>query len=788
MAKASPGQAPRAGRKRARSRKSRSPLRRFLLRVAFHAAWVSLLAGAAALFWIDQVVTHRFAERTQTFASRVFAAAYTLHRGGPLDPRALEAQLRRRNYRETKRTPGRPGEFRRNGGDWDIYLRAAEGPGGRREASQVRVEAWWGKVRRIKELGSATALDEMALEPEPLFSFYGDVQEERRWTPLAKIPRSLIQAVEAVEDRRFRSHHGVDVVGIGRAFVTNVRAGETLQGGSTIPQQLVKNLLGPGPRTLSRKAIEAGGAITLEWRRSKDEILEAYLNEVYLGQRGPVAISGVGDASRFFFGMEVGDIDLARAALLAGIIQSPGRYNPWLHPQEAKGRRDHVLGLLRESGAIDDETYRRTVASGIGVSRNPTGATRMPWVEDVLAEEIRRVAPEALPSRAGFSIFTTFDGEIQRAAEGALADGLGRLQERRRRGGGPPLEGAVIVLRPSDGALLALVGGRDYQHSQFNRATDSRRPAGSTFKPFVYLAALERTEQEPEFGFTAATQLEDTPLEVRSGGRNWSPENYDHTFREVVTVRQALENSINVPTVRAALKVGLPAVVNAARRCGIKSELAAVPALALGAESVVPLELAAAYAPFANGGWRVQVHSLAGVLDRDGASLGTFDAPRVRAIDVRTSYLMTNLLEGVLTRGTGRSAAALGFTGHAAGKTGTSNDERDAWFIGYVPELLALVWVGYDDNRPVGESGAAAALPIWVDLLGRLGIDGSEPFEPPAGIVEVEVDASSGGLATSGCPEVVNEVFVAGTEPTEECPIHGGGARGFWRRLFRMDP
>jgi membrane carboxypeptidase/penicillin-binding protein len=268
----------------------------------------------------------------------------------------------------------------------------------------------------------------------------------------------------------------------------------------------------------------------------------------------------------------------------------------------------------------------------------------------------------------------------------------------------------------------------------------------------------------------------------------WSPENYDHTFREVVTVREALENSINVPTVRAALRVGLPAVVDAARRCGIRSDLDAVPALALGAASVIPLELAAAYAPFANGGWRVQPHSLAGVLDREGASLGSFDAPRVRAIDVRTSYLMTHLLEGVLTRGTGRSAAALGFTGHAAGKTGTSNDERDAWFVGYVPELLALVWVGYDDNRPVGESGAAAALPIWVDLLGRLGIDGSEPFEPPAGIVEVDVDASSGGLATSGCPEVVNEVFVAGTEPTEECPIHGGGARGFWRRLFRMDP
>jgi penicillin-binding protein 1B len=569
--------------------------------------------------------------------------------------------------------------------------------------------------------------------------------------------------------------------------VSNVRAGETVQGGSTISQQLVKNLLGPGPRTWSRKAVEAAGALTLEWRRSKDEILEAYLNEAYLGQRGPVAISGVGDASRFFFGIDVAEIDLARSALLAGIIQSPGRYNPWLHPQEAKGRRDHVLGLLRESKVIDDETYRRTVALGLGVARDPVGAKRMPWIEDVLAEEIRSVSPEALPSSAGFSIFTTFDPEVQRAAEAALAQGLDRLREGRKKNDPSPLEGALIVLRPSDGALLALVGGRDYQHSQFNRATDSRRPAGSTFKPFVYLAALERTEREPEFAFTAATQLEDTPLEVRSGGRLWSPENYDHTFREVVTVREALENSINVPTVRAAMRVGLPAVVDAARRCGIRSDLAAVPALALGAEAVSPLELAAAYAPFANGGWRVQPHSLAGVLDRDGASLGTFDAPRVRAIDARASYLMTHLLEGVLTRGTGRSAAALGFTGHAAGKTGTSNDERDAWFVGYVPELLALVWVGYDDNRPVRASGAAAALPIWVDLMVRLGIDGSEEFEAPEGIVEAEVDPATGGLATWRCPDVVEEIFVSGTEPTEECPVHGGGARGFWRRLFRMD-
>lgn len=775
----------RAGRKR--SPASRSRLRRFLRRTLQYLAAILLLASAAALFWIDRTVSHRFEERTRTFPSRVFAAPFALRRGGPIDPEGLEAQLRRRGYREVKASPSRPGEYRQRGGDWDLFLREAETPRGRREALQVRLDSWWGRVRRIRDLRTATALDEVTLEPEPLFSFYGDVQEERHWAAIDAIPLALRQAVEAVEDRRFRSHHGVDLIGIGRALVTNVRAGETVQGGSTLSQQLVKNLLGPGRRTVSRKVVEAAGAVTLEWRHSKDEILEAYLNEAYLGQRGPVAISGVGDAARFYFGVTVADLDLARSALIAGMIQSPGRYNPWLHPAEAKGRRDLVLRLMRERGDIDEAAFRAATAAGLGVRRDPTGAERMPWVEDVLAGEIRRIAPEALPSRAGFSIFTTFDAEVQRAAEGALRDGLDRLEERLGRRSGPPLEGAVVVIRPADGALLAVVGGRDYGRSQFNRATDSRRPPGSTFKPFVYLAALERTERDPTFAFTAATPLEDTPLQIRSGGKNWSPANFDRTFRGLVTARQALEESINVPTVRAALKVGIPAVVEAAHRCGIRSELDPIPALALGAEAVVPAELAAAYAPFANGGWRVTPHALEGVLDRDGASLGTFDSPRVRVIDARLSYLMTNLLEGVMQRGTGRSSASLGFSGHAAGKTGTSNDERDAWFVGYVPGLLALVWVGYDDNKPIEAAGSVAALPIWVDLMVRLGVDGSEPFEAPEGIVEADVDPSTGALATGRCPETVHEIFVAGTEPTEECPAHGGGVRGFWRRLFRLD-
>jgi penicillin-binding protein 1B len=738
----------------------------------------------AVFLWIDRSTVHRFEARTSTLPSRVYAKPFTVPRGGRIDTVALLARLESLAYEEVGVEPDEPGEFHRERNDWTVFLRTALTPGGMREASPVKLDVSWGRLRHIKDLWTRERLDSFSLEPEPLVTFYADVMEERRWTTLDEIPVDVRQAVEVVEDHRFRRHHGIDVVGIGRALAANVRAGRVVQGGSTITQQLAKNLYGPGERTLRRKLFEAVASVALELHYDKGTILEAYLNEVYLGQLGPVAISGVGDASRFFFGAHVWDLDLSRSALLAGMIRNPGRYNPRRHPGDARERRDLVLRLMHQHGMIEESRLDQALAAPIDVIDPSLATVRFPWIEDYLAGAIAPAAPEAVPSGAGYSIFTTFDPRVQNAARGALEAGLEQLERRVGRGAGDPLEGAIVVLRPADGAVLALVGGRDYRRSQYNRATHARRSPGSTFKPFVFLAGLDRARRDPDFEFTAATVLDDSPLQIRAGGKLWNPANYDRRYRGAVTVRDALEQSINVPTARAALQVGLPDVVAAAHRCGIDSELEAIPALALGAEEVTPLELATAYATLANGGWRVRPHGLEALIDREGVPYDPAVPRPERVMEPELVYLVTNLLEGVFARGTARSAARLGFSGVAAGKTGSSDGLRDAWFVGYTPDLLALVWVGYDDNRPVGLTGGTAALPIWVDLMKRIGAHDADPFPRPSGVVRLRVDPRTGQRATRRCPDARQEIFLRGTEPRERCAKHGGGERrGLWKRL-----
>jgi penicillin-binding protein 1B len=749
-----------------------------------------VLCGLAVILfsgwiWIDRSIVRRFETRTKTLPSRVYARPFTMTRGARLDAAALVDQLRRLSYDGVPAEPESPGEYRRDGNDWTIYLRSAVTPHGRREALPVALDVSWRRLRRITHLKTGSRLDSFSLEPEPLVTFYADVMEERRWTPLKEIPLELRQAVEVVEDHRFRRHHGVDLISIARAFTVNVRSGRVVQGGSTITQQLVKNLYGPQTRNLRRKLLEAVASVALELHYDKDAILEAYLNEVYLGQLGPVAISGVGDASRFYFGSHVRDVDLPQSASLAGMIRNPGGYNPRLHPQRVRERRDLVLRLMHEHGKIDEPRLRAAMAASIEVVEASLSSGRLPWIEDYLGNAIAPVAPEAIPSRAGYSIFTTFDPAIQHAAREALQSGLEQLERRIAHKDGDPLEGAIVVLRPSDGAVLALIGGRNHGRSQFNRAIRARRSPGSTFKPFVFLAGLERARRDPEFDFTVATVFDDAPLELKAGGELWHPANYDRRFRGAVPVRQAVEQSINVPTVRAAMQAGLENVVEMAKDCGIDSELQAIPSLALGAEEVTPLELATAYATLANGGRRVRPHGLESLIDKNGIPYDLPSHAPEPVLEPQLAYLMTDVLEGVFERGTARSAAKLGFAGVAAGKTGSSDGLRDAWFVGYTPEVLALVWVGYDDNRPVGLTGAAAALPIWVDLMRRIGADDADPFPRPAGVVRVRVDPTTGQRAARGCPSAREEIFVRGTEPEEHCTRHGGKKRrrGFWKRL-----
>jgi len=432
--------------------------------------------------------------------------------------------------------------------------------------------------------------------------------------------------------------------------------------------------------------------------------------------------------------------------------------------------------MMQERGDIDATELGEARAAPLGIAERSEVGGRSPWVEDYLADAIARFSPEAVPSRSGHSVFTTFDPAIQRAAQEALTAGLARIN-------GRP-EGAIVVLRPADGALLALVGGRDHTTSQYNRAIQARRSPGSTFKPFVFLAGLERARRERNFDFDAATVLDDAPLTLQAGGRPWSPSNFDGRHRGPVTVRETLEQSINVPTVRAALDIGLERVVDVARRCGIESELEAIPALALGVEEVTPLELSAAYAALANGGWRVVPHGIVALLDRDGQPIEVVEPRIERAVDAASAHRITEMLEGVLERGTARSAASLGFTGVAAGKTGSSDGLRDAWFVGYTPDLVVTVWVGHDDNHPLGLTGGAAALPIWVDVMRRIRADAAGDLDQRRDMVRVQIDPTTGLRATRHCPETREELVPRGEKP-ERCSVHDGTERvGFWRRHF----
>ena len=754
-------------------------------RIALGVGCVVALGILVVFVGVDRSIVRRFEARMASLPSRTYAMPFSLARGGRIDATVLHERLTGLGYREVAGDPAEPGEFRRDGKDWIVHLRTSVLPQGKREAFPVELRVRWGRLARIRDLRDDTRLEALTLEPEPLFTFYADLMEERRWTPLEEVPEEMIMAIVAVEDRRFLRHHGIDLIGIGRAMFANVRAVGFVQGGSTITQQLAKNLYGPGKRSLRRKLLEAAAAMALELHYDKDEILEAYANEVYLGQLGPVAISGIGDASRFFFGAHVQDLGLARSALLAGMIRNPGRYNPRRHVEQARERRDLVLRLMVEQELIDEDLAATAIAEPVGLGDATLSVERLPWIESYLENSMDPLGAESVPSRSGFSVFTTFDARIQHAAQAALQSGLARLEQRIGPDATDPLEGAVVVLRPTDGAILALVGGRDYRRSQFNRAIQARRPPGSTMKPFVLLAAIERARHDGDYEFTLASVLDDTPLELRAGGQLWRPANYDRRHRGQVSAREALEQSINVPTVRAAMDVGLPAVVEMARRCGIESELQAIPSLALGSEGVSPLELAAAYATLANGGLRARPHALLALVDRDGDRTSLVSTETERVVGADSAYLITDVLVGAVERGTGRSAARLGFTGTAAGKTGTSDGLRDAWFVGYTPEVLALVWVGYDDNRPIGLSGAAAALPIWVDLMQRLGVSDDDPFPRPAGIVRRKVDPATGQRATRRCPETRQEIFLRGTEPEQSCERHGGTeSRGFWRRVF----
>jgi penicillin-binding protein 1B len=752
------------------------------LRVVGLAAGTLLALLVVLLVVYSSFALSRFERVEARRATYVYAGAQALVPGVQVRRIDLAGTLARLKYVEARGTPSAPGQYRRTGGAWDIYLRGAGGVA----AQRVRLEVHDERITRVsrggRDIGAAT------LEPEILTSADDRPGEEHRPVRLADVPLVLMNAVLAAEDHRFFEHPGVDVRGTIRAAWANARAGRVMQGGSTITQQLVKNRLVGARRTYGRKLNEAWLATLVEWRYSKEQILEAYLNEIYLGQRSGLAVRGVGAAARAYFRKEIHQLTPAEAALLAGMVRAPNSYSPAVSPARARARRDVVLARMRELGMLSVADYQAARSQPVRVPPPAITAQPAPYFTDYVRLELEQRFDD-VGDTVGASVYTTLDLALQRFAETAVVRGLDRLETRlprlRQEDPARRLQAALVALDPVTGEIRALIGGRDYQASQFNRAALAHRQPGSAFKPFVYLAALRARDGAP--ALTAASVVEDSPVTLTVGRDTWSPRNYNDHYEGRVTVRRALEQSLNAATIRVAESVGLPAVIETARTLGLAGELAPVPAMALGSFEATPIELARAYLPIVNGGVRPPgVIAVRAVQDRHGALDPGEAHEAVEVITPAEAYLLTSLLEGVITSGTGSAARTLGVTGSIAGKTGTTNDGRDAWFVGYAPRLLVVVWVGYDGGEAHGLSGAEAALPIWADFM-RQAMDAypQPAFSVPSGIAFADIDLTNGRLANRFCPAVGRETFLAGTEPSP-CEDHGGVGdqiQDWWKRL-----
>ncbi|MBI4376257.1 MAG: PBP1A family penicillin-binding protein [Elusimicrobia bacterium] len=699
----------------------------------------------------------------ESFSTRLYSAPARIEGSEP-GPARLLWRIQRLRYAPASAPQLKEGEYSWKEPDLWIALRGFKTPRQLQPGGLFRL-SWNGSQWWISD-SSGMPAGAIFLEPELIAELSGATKIRREPAEFDELPRALREAVVSTEDKRFYRHWGIDPRAILRALKADLLGGGFIQGGSTITQQLSKNMFLSPRRTLTRKFAEALLALYLELRYSKNQILTLYLNHIYLGQDGPVSVAGAKAAARFYFGKELGALDLAECATLAGVIRSPFRYNPLRDPQAARQRRDFVLRKMLEQGFITQPQRAQAAAAALKLQPRSRLGRRSDadyFASETVRELLPRYGEDAL-FRHGLSIHTNMDPALQTAAQKAVA----RARP----------EGALVALDPHSGRVMALSGGRDYHQSQFNRATQAMRQPGSAFKPFVFGAALEA-------GMTPATALEDAPKRFSGWGQEWAPANFGEVYLGTATVRQALSLSLNLATLDAAKKTGVSAIIAFARRCGIESPLQSHLALALGSSELGLLELTAAYSPFANGGFRVAPTLVDAVTDAEGTVLEFSRYERHGAIDPPLAFLIHSLLRTVVEEGTARPLFQMGWSQPAAGKTGTTNDGRDAWFIGYTSRILAGVWVGDDRHRPINATGAGHALPIWALFMRETALDYvPEEFAEPHGLVTVRIDPLTGLRARSGCPSRVDELFLDGTEPLKDCRVHEGGVLGLFRRWF----
>ena len=767
------------------SRRVYSPRRFRAVVVLLTLVFLPIVIGASLLIFqyirFSVMVEQRLRGEKGSVPSRVYARPLVVRPGLVLDAEALTNRVNGLRYSERSEAPTEAGQFVRTADGLVVFPRPV--PDGATEAVHVSFATDKTGITRVKEMRGFDPKRRYAalpLEPELVTYLFTEEREKRRRLAFEEFPDHLVKAVLAIEDRRFFSHPGLDPIRLVGAAIRNARSDSAIpQGGSTITQQLCKNFFLTPERSYRRKVQEALLAFVLERRATKEEILELYLNEIYLGQSGSFSINGMGEAARTYFHKDVTNLTIPEAALLAGMIQSPNPYNPFRHEKRATERRNEVVRAMREAGFIDTKQMEEAVAAPLLVEQARVDKTDAPYFVDLVRRQLaQRYDPKDLTTQ-NLQIHTSLDLQLQSLGQAALERGLDRVQEMIKKRTTLPVQGCLIAIEPASGKVVALVGGRSYGTSQYNRVVQARRQPGSTFKPFVYLAAFEAGFDDQSLPpITPATVVEDAPSVFFYEDKEYIPTNYEDEYHGMVTLRRALAMSMNVATVKVAEMVGYDHVAQIwSKKLGIGAPIQAFPALALGSFEATPYEMATAYNVLANGGLKVEPVTITRVADDKDRVLEQHHAPvPERVVREEAAFLVVDMLRSVMNEGTAASARALGFTADAAGKTGTTNDYRDAWFCGFTPDLLAVVWVGFDDNTPVGLSGTKAALPIWVDFM-KAATSGMKPspFPPaPEGIVYVTIDKETGLLAGPRCPSTRNEAFVAGTEPREVCGLHGG--------------
>jgi len=745
--------------------------------------------------YLNGQVTQRFGELRWQIPTRVYARPLVLSPGVAMNAATLKTELAASGYRDDG-TGSSPGTYKVQGATFTISSRGYNDVDGRVAPRQLSVVVSGGQVGSVREGGSRKAVKAARLDPARIATLYGQKQEERRLVRVSETPELLVTGLQAVEDRDFARHHGIDLSGIVRAVWVAVRSGgETRQGASTLTQQLARSgLLGIGKeQTLTRKFNEVLYALIMEARYDKTTILEAYLNQVYLGQRGSQAIHGVSSAAEFWFGRDLNALTTEQVALLIGLVKGPSYYDPRRNPERALDRRNFVLGKLHQSNLIDDAEYQRALKAPLGVSKSAglAAANRFPAYIDLVRRQLGNDYPESVLQGAGLNVFTGMSPSAQAYAEGAVQHTIKSLENKRR----PELQTGMVLTDVHNGDVLAVIGSRDVSEPGFNRAIEAQRQVGSLLKPFVYLLALAQPDR-----FSLASWVDDSPVTVKlSRGRNWTPDNADNRSHGTVRLIDALARSYNQATVRVGMQVGPERLTQLIHvLAGLKAE--SNPAVILGSTDQSPYGMAQLYQFLASGGEIQPLHAVRGVVDAQGKLLKRYDkspAPAQEG-DSIAANLISVALQQVVSSGT---AARLNADGlgrlQAAGKTGTSNDGRDSWYAGYTGDHLAVIWMGNDQNEQTGLYGSTGSMRVWSGIFRNLP---SKPLHVNnKGLDWQYIEAAGSNATDEGCPGARRFPFVVGfapqyvpcTMPAEAAPAEGQGGEqqsGGWRSWFGMDP